>query len=162
VWAFDTTYAGDVPAWTDWLKLNPLLKLHVYYRPGSKTGKVGDRFYSQLSDRLVVTKVKEGHCAVPATRLAELMPKPDAAAKPGEEGTCEETYNGELEPFEELEALDGSADLEGLDTFDAAAAEAALDPDLSAILGLAGADSGYGEDLDDSDDEAAFENGGIR
>jgi subtilisin family serine protease len=166
VWAFDTTYVGDVQAWTDWLKLNPSLRLHLYYRPdsntgrvgdrpGSKTGKVGDRFYAQRSDRLVVTKVKEGHCAVPATRLAELMPKPAAAAKSGEEESDEEAYDAELEPFEELEALDGSADLEGPDAVDAA--EAALDPDLSATLGLEGAESGYGEDLDDSNDEMTFE-----
>jgi len=130
VWAFDTTYAGDVSAWTDWLKLNPSLRLHFYYRPGSKTGKVGDRFYAQLGDRLVVTKVKEGHCAVPATRLAELMPKPAAAAKPAEEEPYEWVNDDEL---------------------------AAVDPDLSATLGLEGEASGYGEDdseedLEDGDD----------
>ncbi|MEU8365255.1 S8 family serine peptidase [Nonomuraea sp. NPDC048882] len=49
----------------------------------------------------------------------------------------------------------------GLDTFDTAADEAALDPDLSATLGLEDADSGYGEDLD-VDDEGTFETCGSR
>ena len=80
VWAFDTTYAGDVSAWTNWVKLNPSLQLHLYYRP-VKTKKidtktVGDRFYAERGDRLVVTRVTEDHCDVPTTRLAELMPKP--------------------------------------------------------------------------------------
>ncbi len=56
VWAFDTTYAGDVSAWTDWLKLNPSLQLHLYYRPAAKspTRTVGDQFYAQRGDRLFV------------------------------------------------------------------------------------------------------------
>ncbi|GAA4580667.1 hypothetical protein GCM10023176_60540 [Micromonospora coerulea] len=162
VWAFDTTYAGDVSAWTDWLRLNPSLQLHLYYRPGSRTGKVGDRFHAQLGDRLVVTKVKEGHCLVPAMRLAELMPRPAAAAKPGEKEPDEEAHDAEPEPFEEFQALDHSGAFEDLGTFDAAAADAALDPDLSTTLGLEGADSGYGEDLDDSGDEATFETSGSR
>ena len=78
VWAFDTTYAGDVSAWTDWLRLNSSLQLHLYYRPAAKspTRTVGDQFYAQRGDRLFVTKADEVHCAVPATRLAELMPGP--------------------------------------------------------------------------------------
>ncbi|TYB51329.1 S8 family serine peptidase [Nonomuraea sp. PA05] len=76
VWAFDTTYRGDVGNWTDWLRVNPSLRVRVYYRPGTGTAGVGGRFLAQASDRLVVTQVKEGHCAVPATRLAELLPKP--------------------------------------------------------------------------------------
>jgi subtilisin family serine protease/LAS superfamily LD-carboxypeptidase LdcB len=152
VWAFDTTYAGDVAAWTEWLTLNPSLELHLYYRPGSPTGTVGDRFYAQRGDRLVVTRVKEVHCAVPATRLAELMPRP-AAATHFEEEPYEAAHDAELEPFDaEFGALDGSADVEDLDTVDAADAEAALDPDLSATHGLDGADPGYGEEFDDSDD----------
>jgi monoamine oxidase len=87
VWAFDTTYAGDVPAWTDWLRLNPSLQLHLYYRSAanSPTRTVGERFYAQRGDRLFVTRVDEVHCAVPATRLAELMPAPAAATPAGEE-----------------------------------------------------------------------------
>ena len=146
VWAFDTTYAGDVSAWTDWLKLNPSLQLHLYYRSGSDTSKVGDRFYDQRGGRLAVTKATEPHCAVPATRLAELMPKPAAPAKPGEEDPSEEAYDDEPEPFEEPEALDGSADLEEPEASDVAAAEAVLDPDLSATLGLGDADPGFIQD----------------
>jgi len=122
VWAFDTTYAGDVAAWTDWLRLNPALRLRVYYRPVDRTKNVGDRFYAQLGDRLAVTKAPEGHCAVPAKRLAELLAVP--ATRPGEEETeeepYEETYDGE---FELPEAVDD---------------EAALDADLSATFGLDG------------------------
>jgi monoamine oxidase len=90
VWAFDTTYAGDVSAWTDWLKLNPSLQLHLYYRPAadSKTRTVGEQFYAQRGDRLFVTKADEVHCAVPATRLSELMPAP-ATPKPAEEESAE-------------------------------------------------------------------------
>jgi subtilisin family serine protease len=141
VWAFDTTYAGDVSAWTDWLTLKPALQLHVYYRPGSKTGKVGDQFYANARNRLVVTKVNEVHCAVPATRMAELMPIPSNPAKPGDEETYEFRYDAE--PV----------------TVDDGAAEAALDPDLSATLGLADADSGYGAD---EHDEVTSEDSGSR
>jgi subtilisin family serine protease len=77
VWAFDTTYNGDVSAWTDWLKLNPALQMHLYYRPFTAgkidTKTVGDRFYAQRGGHLLVTQVSEGHCDVPAIRLAELM-----------------------------------------------------------------------------------------
>lgn len=148
VWAFDTTYAGDVPAWTDWLKLNPSLQLRLYYRPAGKssTRTVGDQFYAQRGDRLIVTTVREEHCDVPATRLAELMPSLPAGARPGEEEAGEdeekageEAYGGELESFGETEDLD---------------------PDLSATLGLESADPRYGEDLDDSDDEVTFETSG--
>jgi hypothetical protein len=105
VWAFDTTYAGDVSAWTDWLRPNSSLQLHLYYRAAAKspTRTVGEQFYAQRGDRLFVTKVSEDHCAVPATRLAELMPGPTAPA-PADEESAE-----------------------------------ALDPDLSATLGLQGA-----------------------
>ena len=158
VWAFDTTYAGDVSAWTDWLKLNPSLQLHLYYRPvktkNIDTKTLGDRFYAERGDRLVVTAVKEEHCDVPATRLTELMPKPAAPAKPGEQELYGEAYGDELEPFEELGAPDGSA--EAGNTGEAIAADqaagAALDPDLSGSLGLGDPDPGSGEDLGDSDD----------
>ncbi|GAA0713151.1 S8 family serine peptidase [Dactylosporangium roseum] len=171
VWAFDTTYAGDVAAWTDWLRLNPSLQLYLYYRPGSKTGTIGDRFYAQRSDRLFVTKVKEVHCAVPATRLTELMSRPAAATGPGEEESHEATHDADLEPFDAgLTAVGGLTDVEDLDTFDTADAEAALDPDLSATLGLEGAGSEYSEDFDDiedfgdrvSDDEVTLETSGSR
>ncbi|MFI7134412.1 hypothetical protein ACIBQ1_52715 [Nonomuraea sp. NPDC050153] len=108
------------------------MRLRLYYRPGSKTGKVGDRFYAQRGDRLIVTKVKESHCAIPATRLSELMPKQGVSAERGEEA-----YSSEPTPFQ---TLDGCADLEEPASFDAAAAEA--DPGLSATLQLEDADSG--------------------
>jgi subtilisin family serine protease len=158
VWAFDTTYAGDVSAWTDWLKLNPSLQLHLYYRP-VKTKKidtqtVGDRFYDVRSDRLIVTKVAEEHCDVPATRLAELMPKPAApAAEPGEEKPYGDVYGDELEPFGELGDLHGPVGDTGEAIAAGQGAWAALDPDLSASLGLKDPDVGSGEGLDDSDDE---------
>jgi hypothetical protein len=125
VWAFDTTYAGDVAAWHDWLAQNPSLRARFYYVAGSPTGGVGKKFYDQRGDRLMVTQVKETHCAVPATRLVELMPKP-AATRPAEEDPDEE-------PVE--------------------AAGVALDPDLSATLGL--------EDLDDELETGGLENGGL-
>src|SRR5205085_8102259 len=31
VWAFDTAYAGRVERWTDWLRLNPQLRIHIFY-----------------------------------------------------------------------------------------------------------------------------------
>ncbi len=140
VWAFDTTYGGDVAAWTDWLAQRPSLQVHVYYRPGSKTGPVGDRFYAQRGQRLVVTQVKEVHCAVPPTRLAELLPTPDAAKsgeeEPIDEQFFEQVYDGELAPLDELEAD--------------------LDPDLSATLGLAEATADYADELGDIDDEMAL------
>ena len=163
VWAFDTTYAGDVAAWRDWLRLNPSLELHLYYRPGSRTGTVGDRFHAQVGDRLVVTRVTEGHCAVPAKRLAELMPRPPVAVRPVEEGPDEEAGEEMLERYGGLDALFGAGDLEGLDGFDAEHADPALDPDLSATLGLGREDLGHGEDdLPDGDDEVAFAIDGSR
>lgn len=89
VWAFDTTYAGDVGAWTDWLRLNQSLRLRVYYRPVEKTKNVGDRFYAQRGDRLAVTRVEEKHCAVPAQRLAELL-TPTTPAPSSDEAALDE------------------------------------------------------------------------
>jgi hypothetical protein len=89
------------------------------------------------------------------------MSRSAAAARPGEEEPYEAAHDAELEPFDAaLGAIDGSADAEDLDTFDAADAEAALDPDLSATHGLDGADPGYGEEFDDSDDELTLETTG--
>jgi Peptidase M15 len=83
VWAFDTTYAGKVERWTSWLKVNPQLRIHIFYRPGSKTEVVGDEFYRERKARLAVTPVGERHCAVPAKRIAELLNAYGSA--PGEE-----------------------------------------------------------------------------
>ena len=160
VWAFDTTYAGDVSAWTDWLKLNPSLQLHLYYRP-VRAGKidtkaVGDQFYAHRGGRLFVTQVSEDHCNVPSTRLAELMPEPAAPAKPREDEPGQEAHGDELGPVEEFEALGGPAGPEELDSSSGKCGEAPLDPDLSASLGLGAADSRSDDGLDGSDDEITF------
>jgi hypothetical protein len=73
IWAFDTTYAGKVQRWTDWLTVNPRLQVHLFYRPGSPTDPIGTEFYQRRGPRLDVTRVREVHCAVPATRLPALL-----------------------------------------------------------------------------------------
>ncbi len=77
VWAFDTTYAGNLSKWMSWLDANPGLKVSVFYRPGtppiSGTGTVGAEFYRRRSERLKVTRVGEDHCVVPARRLRALL-----------------------------------------------------------------------------------------
>jgi LAS superfamily LD-carboxypeptidase LdcB len=138
VWAFDTTYGGDLAAWTDWLRVRPTLHARFYYGPGSKTGTVGDRFYAAKSDRLHVTKVSESHCAVPAIRLAELLPKPATST------------SGQTEEYAES-------------TFEEAGA---LDPDLSATLALEDVGSKYvdsdiaGGESDPADDGSDDRSGG--
>jgi hypothetical protein len=123
VWAFDTTYAGDVSAWIDWLVSNPALQVQVFYRPGSKTGSVGDKFHAARKDRLLVTKVEEGHCAVPARRLPQLMGSPATVAPPGEEGL----EPGEAEDLSEYAGSEWEVLHEG---------SPSLDADLSAMFGL--------------------------
>ena len=73
VWAFDTTYAGQVAEWVDWLELNPRLQVRLFYRPGSATARVGDEFYRRRGPRLAVTQVSEAHCRIPAARLPALL-----------------------------------------------------------------------------------------
>ncbi|HEY3002748.1 MAG TPA: S8 family serine peptidase [Kribbellaceae bacterium] len=73
VWAFDTTYGGQVDGWVDWLARNPRLHVQVFYRPGTRTATVGERFYRRRGDRLTVTPVDESHCAVPVRRLPALL-----------------------------------------------------------------------------------------
>lgn len=73
VWAFDSTYAGKVSNWMSWLDANPRLRVSIFYEPGSKTGKVGDEFFRIRGGRLAVIHAREGHCAVPARRLPELL-----------------------------------------------------------------------------------------
>lgn len=79
VWAFDSTYAGDVSNWISWLNSNPVLLVSVFYRPGSRTAAVGDAFYRRRSARLMVIHASEGHCAVPARRLRLLLKSPVSA-----------------------------------------------------------------------------------
>ena len=76
VWALDTTYAGDVDLWAAWLAANPALQAHFFYRNGTKTGPVGDRFFARRGGRLFVTKCAETHCALPARRLPGLLSGP--------------------------------------------------------------------------------------
>jgi peptidoglycan hydrolase-like protein with peptidoglycan-binding domain/murein DD-endopeptidase MepM/ murein hydrolase activator NlpD/LAS superfamily LD-carboxypeptidase LdcB len=73
VWAFDSTYTGNVSNWTSWLDANPRLRISVFYEPGSRTGKIGDEFFRRRSGRLAVIHTNEGHCAVPAKRFPELL-----------------------------------------------------------------------------------------
>jgi hypothetical protein len=73
IWAFDTLYAGRIDRWSDWLARNPRLTVHVFYRPESKTAAIGDEFYRQRGHRLEVTRVRELHCLVPATRMSALL-----------------------------------------------------------------------------------------
>ncbi|MBK7622543.1 MAG: S8 family serine peptidase [Kineosporiaceae bacterium] len=125
IWAFDTTYAGNVPAWTDWLAADPELRLHVFYRadyrPGRNTGTIGDRFAARQGGRLTVTRATEGHCAVPATRLAEVLGVTGAASAAAS-----------------ASAGSGASEAEDSDP---------LDPDLSAVAGLDDA-------FDDSDGDS--------
>lgn len=101
VWAFDTTYAGDVAAWIDWLAADPARQLHVFYRAdrrrGRDTGTVGDRFLARQGGQLHVTQVSEGHCAVPSTRLAQLLPPATPPARQPT-GRAPETEDAELDP----------------------------------------------------------------
>ncbi len=93
IWAFDTPYAGRVQRWTDWLTLNPRLHVHLFYRPGSPTGTIGDEFYQRRGPQLDVTRVSEAHCAVPATRLPALL----ALSGPGPAQELTESRQGEAE-----------------------------------------------------------------
>ena len=83
IWAFDTTYAGELGRWTDWLAADPELQVHIFFRPGSRTSALGERFEQHRSDRLHVTRAAEGHCAVPAVRMAELLAPATVAAGEG-------------------------------------------------------------------------------
>jgi GH25 family lysozyme M1 (1,4-beta-N-acetylmuramidase) len=85
--AFDTTYDGtmEIERWIDWLKEEPRLRVHVFYRPGSLTHRLGDEFYRQRTERLAVTPVGGEHCDVPATQLRGLLkPHGNAGTGPAE------------------------------------------------------------------------------
>jgi subtilisin family serine protease len=122
VWAFDTLYAGRIGRWSDWLARNPRLTVHVFYRPDSKTATIGDEFYRQRGHRLDVTRVREVHCLVPATRLPALL-NPGAAA-PGQ------VHGEEAMPAEAPDSY-GAADAEAADL---AAADLAWTDDAGADL----------------------------
>jgi hypothetical protein len=103
IWAFDTPYAGQVQRWTDWLTLNPRLQVHLYYRPGSPTGTIGEEFYQRRGPRLDVTRVSEAHCAVPATRLPALLTLPGPG--PADRGETLEAEDSEAAFASEQSAL---------------------------------------------------------
>jgi len=96
VWAFDSTYTGNVSNWMSWLDANPRLRVSIFYEPGSRTGKVGDEFFRRKGGSLAVIHAKEGHCAVPAKRLPELLKSLSFAAD--QEVHLDED---ELEPYSE-------------------------------------------------------------
>jgi len=73
VWAFDTTYGGEVGRWLDWLKIDPKLQVAFFYRLGTPTEAIGERFYTARGPRFAVSRVGETHCAVPGTRLPALL-----------------------------------------------------------------------------------------
>jgi subtilisin family serine protease len=106
VWAFDTAYAGRIDRWIDWLKLNPQLRVQLFYRPGSEadpsgTARVGYEFYRQRGARLAVTPVREDHCYVPAMRLPALL-NPHVHI-PGEEAERKAEAIGEVHALVEAE-----------------------------------------------------------
>ena len=85
VWAFDTTYAGQPAQWADWLMLSPDLRIHMFYRPGTGTERIGHEFGRLRGPRLAVTQVSEPHCHVPAMRLPALLSPPAAGAAEAED-----------------------------------------------------------------------------
>jgi subtilisin family serine protease/LAS superfamily LD-carboxypeptidase LdcB len=87
VWALDTTYAGNVDDWLDWLTTNPRLSVHLVYRPHSPTAAIGDAFRAKRGGRLTVLRADETHCAVPATRLPALLAGTGVDAAPAADAT---------------------------------------------------------------------------
>jgi subtilisin family serine protease len=123
VWAFDTTYVGEVDQWIDWLALNPRLRVHVFYLPGSKTARVGREFYCQRGPRLAVTRVGEKHCYIPATRLPALLNPRVYAPGQGSEGEAEAFDDAQaVLDFKNIEAGDVQPDLSELPEFEDAEA----------------------------------------
>jgi subtilisin family serine protease len=126
VWAFDTSYVGQVDDWIRWLAVSPHLQVHLFYLPCSRTAAVGREFYRQQGPRLTVTRVCEKHCYIPATRLPALL-NPHAEARGVQTDSQGEAWGetqallpfGDSEtgdwwpdPDEALEAEDGGAEAE--------------------------------------------------
>jgi hypothetical protein len=122
VWAFDTTYTGNVHNWKSWLDADPKLQLRVFYRPGSRTGAlgVGEDFYRQRGGRLAVIRVQEGHCDVPAMRLPALLKGSLGVTEQASEAPWSET---------ELEREDAHLGTQGADYETTPYSEAATDPE---------------------------------
>ena len=73
VWAFDSTYAGQLSNWQRWLAARPGLKVHFFYRPFKGTKAVGDAFHAARNTALNVWRVAETHCEVPGRRMLPLL-----------------------------------------------------------------------------------------
>lgn len=131
VWAFDTTYAGQVDRWTAWLAADNRLRVTMFYRPHGDTRAVGNRFYAARGGRLDVQRVEEGHCAVPARRLPALLQRLGAGADHEIDDETEALPMLELDDLEALalddETLDEAQHDEMLDEADPDGE--AIDPD---------------------------------
>jgi subtilisin family serine protease len=75
VWAFDTTYSGQIENWTDWLAVNRHLRISIFYNPDpdSRTAGIGNEFYRLRRSRLTVSRVGENHFDIPASHLPALL-----------------------------------------------------------------------------------------
>ena len=110
VWAFDTLYAGRINRWTDWLALNPRLRVHVFYRPGSSTAPIGDEFYRQRGPRMDVVRVSEQHCLVPATRLPGLLNPGRSDGTEEEAVSADDAAEDASNPYSTVSAAYATAD----------------------------------------------------
>jgi hypothetical protein len=87
VWAFDSTYAGNVKNWLAWTRRKQGLRVSVYYRPQGGTEKIGRMFRAnRRSGVLEVFEVPDGHCEMPKKRLAELLQVSPTVLKEAEGG----------------------------------------------------------------------------
>ncbi len=118
IWAFDTTYGGKVERWTDWLEADPKLVVDVFFRPGSRTAAIGERFERVAGDRLRVTRASEGHCAVPSVRLAELL-KPPARRSTDDQPSDDDVFAGtgplEITPLGSANSLEAGCGCQSAD-----------------------------------------------
>jgi hypothetical protein len=85
LWAFDTAYTSPIADYEAWLRSNPNLVFHVFYREGSDKRPPLTRFHGRRFRTLVkgnagrfnVTAVAEDHCSVPIKQLPSLLAVPD-------------------------------------------------------------------------------------
>jgi hypothetical protein len=166
IWAFDTTYAGDVSRWVDWLKRDARLQVAFFYQPlrvdarkpedrdkPSGTATIGRAFHAKRSARLAVTSVTEGHCSVPARQLPALLTlaplqtqELDSQASTAESGNLTGELEGWLEHRESMSdasqesAGDSMATQQWQESVHATDSEdpdtEQLDPDLSETMFL--------------------------
>jgi len=99
VWCLDTTYFAFMAEWIRWLKSNVNLRASVFFINGTGTASWGKKFEAATSvlagGKLIVTRVKEGHCKVPATRLPALLNPSMASITP--EISEEDEYGREMD-----------------------------------------------------------------